>query len=30
MIEKIYKTSNGPIHYWVNKEVDIRKPALVF
>lgn len=30
MIEKTYKTSNGIIHYWVNKKIDNMKAALIF
>lgn len=30
MIEKTYKTSCGPIHYWINKDAEDLKVSLVF
>ncbi len=30
MLEKIFETKNGPIHYWVNKDADRKSPQLVF
>lgn len=30
MVEKIYKTRCGPIHYWINKNADIPNVELIF
>lgn len=30
MVEKIYKTRCGPIHYWINKTADITNIELIF
>ena len=30
MIEKIYTTNKGDIHYWISSQIDYEKPTLVF
>ena len=30
MIEKIYKTANGDIHYWVSDTIDNQRVTLFF
>ena len=30
MIEKIFETTHGKIHYWINKEAEHTQPQLVF